>query len=305
MNKVKLKYDPNLSVKENAARCGVSESAVRKYIRVNHIDRRFDSKMAKIRYINKLKKENPNITLAELSRATGYSINTIKKYIQTDLELSYIDTSKVSTFDFTKPAVVIKTVSESQDEILYNILRLYIKKSTFDCDFTYSVGNFYVRLEKPSLKFDINPQMEDVKPLNEALDILPNSLHSVVVDLPFIVNVNNNEKFKSKIAKRFDYFRSEDELYEANDSMIELAYGKLKIGGFLIMKTMDVCGPSKQLWINNYVQNKASECGFILEDIFILISQTKYLFTSGLEQRHARKYHSYFFVFRKKRNCNN
>lgn len=271
MNKVKLKYDPNLSIKENAARCGVSESAVRKYIRVNHIDRRFDSKMAKIRHINKLKKDNPNITLAELSRATGYSINTIKKYIQTDLKLSHIDTSKVSTFDFTKPAVVIKTVSESQDEILYNILRLYVKKSSFDCDFTYSVGNFYIRLNKPLLKFDINPQMEDVKPLNEALDILPNSLHSVVVDLPFIVNVNNNEKFKSKIAKRFDYFRSEEELYEANDFMIELAYSKLKISGFLIMKTMDVCGPSKQLWINNYVQNKAAECGFILEDIFILV----------------------------------
>ena len=75
----------------------------------------------------------------------------------------------------------------------------------------------------------------------------------VVVDLPFIVNVNNNGKFKSKIAKRFDYFKSEKELYEANKSMIELAYSKLKIGGFLVMKTMDVCGPSKQLWINNYV----------------------------------------------------
>lgn len=299
MDKVKLKYDPNLSIKENAQRCGVSESAVRKFIRVNHIDRRFDAKIAKIRHINRLKKENPNITLAELSRATGYSVNTIKKYLQTDLQLSYIDTLKVSTFDFTKPAVVIKTVSESQDEILYNILRLYVKKSSFDCDFTYSVGNFYVRLEKPPLKFDINPQQKDVRPLNEAFEIPTNSLHSVVVDLPFIVNVNSNGKFKSKIAKRFDYFRSEKELHEANDRMIELAYSKLKIGGFLIMKTMDVCGQSRQLWINNYVQNKAVECGFILEDIFIFVSQTKYLFTSGLEQRHARKYHSYFFVFRK------
>lgn len=147
--------------------------------------------------------------MAELSRATRYSVNTIKKYLQTDLQLSYIDTLKVSTFDFTKPAVVIKTVSESQDEILYNILRLYVKKSSFDCDFTYSVGNFYVRLEKPPLKFDINPQQKDVRPLNEAFEIPTNSLHSVVVDLPFIVNVNSNGKFKSKIAKRFDYFRSE------------------------------------------------------------------------------------------------
>ena len=220
MDKVKLKYDPNLSIKENAQRCGVSESAVRKFIRVNHIDRRFDAKIAKIRHINRLKKENPNITLAELSRATGYSVNTIKKYLQTDLQLSYIDTLKVSTFDFTKPAVVIKTVSESQDEILYNILRLYVKKSSFDCDFTYSVGNFYVRLEKPPLKFDINPQQKDVRPLNKAFEIPTNSLHSVVVDLPFIVNVNSNGKFKSKIDKRFDYFRSEKELHEAYDRII-------------------------------------------------------------------------------------
>ena len=187
---------------------------------LNHIDRRFDAKIAKIRHINRLKKENPNITLAELSRATRYSVNTIKKYLQTDLQLSYIDTLKVSTFDFTKPAVVIKTVSESQDEILYNILRLYVKKSSFDCDFTYSVGNFYVRLEKPPFKFDINPQQKDVRPLNEAFEIPTNSLHSVVVDLPFIVNVNSNGKFKSKIAKRFDYFRSEKELHEAYDRII-------------------------------------------------------------------------------------
>ena len=299
MNKVKLKYDPNLSIKENAAMCGVSESAVRKYIRTNGIDRNYDNKVAKKRAILTLKEENPSISLAEMAHRLGYSVNTIRKYLSLDENQSDIDTSKVSTFDITKPSVVIKTVSENQDEILHNILRLYVKKSTFDCDFTYSVGNFYISLNKPLFKFDINPQLEDVRPLDEAHDISPNSLHSVVVDLPFIVNVNNNGKFKSKIAKRFDYFKSEKELYEANNRMIELAYSKLKIGGFLIMKTMDVCGPSKQLWINNYVQNKAAECGFILEDIFILVSQTKYLFTSGLRQRHARKYHSYFFVFRK------
>lgn len=299
MNKVKLKYDPNLSVQENAVRCGGSESAIRKFIRTNGIDRNYDNKVVRKRAILALRKENSTMSLAEMSRRLGYSTNTIKKYLSLDENKSDIGTSKVSTFDITKPSVIIKTVSENQDEILHNILRLYVKKSTFDCDFTYSVGNFYISLNKPPLKFDINPQLEDVRPLDEVYSISPNSLHSVVVDLPFIVNVNNNGKFKSKIAKRFDYFKSEKELYEANKSMIELAYSKLKIGGFLVMKTMDVCGPSKQLWINNYVQNKAAECGFILEDIFILVSQTKYLFTSGLRQKHARKYHSYIFVFRK------
>lgn len=299
MNNIKLKYDPNLSVKDNALKCGVSESAIKKFIRINNIDRRYDAKVAKARLIHKLKKEQPDMTLAELSRVTGYSVNTIKKYLLTDADASKIDTNKVSTFDFTQPSVVIKTVSDSQDEILYNILRLYVQRDTYDCDFTYSVGNFYVNLKKPQLRFDVNPQSDDIQPLSEAYNIRPNSLHSAVVDLPFIVNVNNNGNFKSKIAKRFDYFHSEEELYEANDNMIALAYNKLKVGGYLIMKSMDVCGPSKQIWVGNYVQNKAAECGFVLEDIFILISQTKYLYTSGLKQRHARKYHSYFFVFRK------
>lgn len=31
MNNIKLKYDPNLSVKDNALKCGVSESAIRKF----------------------------------------------------------------------------------------------------------------------------------------------------------------------------------------------------------------------------------------------------------------------------------
>ena len=44
MNKVKLKYEPNLSVRENAVRCGVSESAIRKFIRTNGIDRNYDNK---------------------------------------------------------------------------------------------------------------------------------------------------------------------------------------------------------------------------------------------------------------------
>lgn len=184
MNKVKLKYDPNLSVRENAVRCGVSESAIRKFIRTNGIDRNYDNKVVRKRAILALRKENSTMSLAEMSRRLGYSTNTIKKYLSLDENQSNIGTSKVSTFDITKPSVIIKTVSENQDEILHNILRLYVKKSTFDCDFTYSVGNFYISLNKPPLKFDINPQLEDVRPLDEVYSISPNSLHSVVVDLP-------------------------------------------------------------------------------------------------------------------------
>ena len=108
MNKVKLKYDPNLSVRENAVRCGVSESAIRKFIRTNGIDRNYDNKVVRKRAILALRKENSTMSLAEMSRRLGYSTNTIKKYLSLDENQSDIGTSKVSTFDITKPSVIIR-----------------------------------------------------------------------------------------------------------------------------------------------------------------------------------------------------
>lgn len=301
MNTLKMKYDPNKSVKDNALMCGVSESAVRKYIRVNHIDRRTDAKIARQRLVQSFRRDNPNASISYMSRVLGYSPNTVRKYLKGDIATSNIATNKVSKFDFVNPSTVIRSVSESQDEILCNILRLHVKKKTFDCDLTFSKGNFYHVIDVPLLKFDKYPQMEGVRPLSEANDILSCSLHSLVIDLPFIVNSDNKGNFSkhSKLARRFDFFTSETELYKTYDDMIKLAYDKLSYGGFLIMKVMDVYGVNGQLWISNYVQNKAKKYCFIHDDTFILIARTKYLYSNGRQQRHARKYHSYFFVFRK------
>ena len=41
------KYNPALSVKENAERCGVSEATIRKFIKENSIDRRRDAAIHK------------------------------------------------------------------------------------------------------------------------------------------------------------------------------------------------------------------------------------------------------------------
>lgn len=277
MNKVKLKYDPNLSIKENAAMCGVSESAVRKYIRTNGIDRNYDNKVAKKRAILTLKEENPSISLAEMAHRLGYSVNTIRKYLQMDLGQSKITTSKVSTFDLSNKKFIIKSVSDDQTEILMNILRLYVHKDTFDCDLTFSKGVFYQHISMPKLKFDKYPLKKDVLPLEKVEDIKDASLHSIVIDLPFIV-----KDYKS-----------------AQTSMISLAFRKLHKNGFLIMKTMDFVFGSSQHWVGNFVQNTANEIGFVLYDTFILVSRTKILTTKGEKQHFARKYHSYFFVFRK------
>lgn len=296
--KSKIVYNPYLSVKENAENNGVSVAAVRWYIKVNGIDRKLDNSIIKKRRIEEIRKENPNISIKELSVRTGYSVNTIKKHLNAPIDSSRNDSLKLSTFDITKQKFVIKSVSRNQTEILSNILQLYVKTPTFDCDLTYSIGNFYLQLPKPQLRFDKYPQVKGIKSLDEVSEIKDNSLHSIVIDLPFLVK-SEKDATRSMIARRFNSFLTLEELYNTNEEMIALSYKLLKKGGYLIMKTMDFTFASKQVWVANFVQNKAIEIGFALEDIFILIASQRLLQTKGVIQHHARKFHSYFFVFKK------
>jgi hypothetical protein len=100
------------------------------------------------------------------------------------------------------------------------------------------------------------------------------------------------------MAERFDSFDNMDEATEANKNILALSYKKLKKKGILIMKTQDLYTEGKQLWFHRYVEQWAEEIGFKMIDMFILIAESRML-GNGLNQRVARKYHSYFFVFKK------
>ena len=168
---------------------------------------------------------------------------------------------------------------------------------TFDCDLTYSIGVFYRNIPSPQLKYDKYPQVEGVKQLNDAYNIEDCSLNSAIYDLPFITK-QGVEVEKSAIANRFNCFHSASEMLETNDVMLALSHKILKKKGVLVVKTMDTCYAGKQIWVSDYVIQKASAMGFELEDKFILLSNKRHLRFTG-EQRHARKYHSYFLVFKK------
>lgn len=77
MKQINLKYDPNLSIKENAAKCGVTVHAVRWYIKTHDIDRRFDSQMSKFLAVQKVKAKNPSASIKEIADKTGLALNTV------------------------------------------------------------------------------------------------------------------------------------------------------------------------------------------------------------------------------------
>lgn len=74
-------------------------------------------------------------------------------------------------------------------------------------------------------------------------------------------------------------------------------YRILKENGIVIFKCQDVVSGSKQYFTHVWIMYKALEIGFYPLDLFILLAKNRIL--DGREQQHARKFHSYFWVFKK------
>ena len=297
MKRRKITYNPQLSIRENAMINNVSEASIRLYIKSNNIDRRNDEKNKKSKTIQALKNKYPNITIREMQQQLGLSYNTIAKYLRINNNL-FSTPPKISAFDLSKAENIIKSVSDSTNEILLSIMSLYNNSQLIECDLTYSKGVFWEKIQSPKFKFDKFPIDENVRPLSETEKLPDNSFSSIIFDLPFLVKDEKSAK-SSLISQRFDSFRSVDELYHVNSEMLALSYRLLKDKGLLVIKTMDIYHNGRQYWVSDYVVTKAIETGFTLIDKFILLSKSKLLSPSGRVQHCARKWHSYFFVFKK------
>ena len=289
-------YDPSVSIRENAFKMGCSVPTVKKFLRRTGTDKKYDSYYVKWKAVHDLDKAHPEYSLRKRSEILGYSVNTIRKYktmSEKDLAVSFRDTEKVSSFDIRNNNAV-RSVSDSQPEILRWIISLYNDGKTFDADLTASLLKFYKKIPVPANLFDKFPQLPCVRNLDEA-DVLPDSsFGSVIYDLPFIISSGS----PSDIKERFSTFASEEELYAANDEMLRRSYRLLKHGGLLVVKTMDASYQDRQLWVSDYVLRRADSMGLELLDKFILVSHWR-IFGRTRQQHRARKYHSYFFVFRK------
>lgn len=290
-------YDPALSVEDNAVLLGCSPASVRKHIRSRGIDRKFDAAYSRWKAIKDYNKQHPDSSYAEKHNALGFSVNTIKRYealTEEQVFRSKRDTSKISNFDIRNNNA-IRSVSNNQNDILRWIIHLYNDDKPFDADLTASQLVFYKEVQKPEHLYDKYPQLAEVRNLSET-DTLPDStFSSIVYDLPFIISCGAMSMMK----ERFNHFESPEELYRANDEMLSRSFRLLKSNGILVVKTMDVNHGGKQYWVSDYVLRVAQEMGFKLIEKFILTSDLR-LFPRTRIQHQARKYHAYFFVFKKR-----
>ena len=121
MRESKIQYNPSLTIKENAKRNGVTEAAIRYYIKVNHLDRRFDRKQNIIDDCRIYLKKHPNATTTELCKKTGHSLSTIYQYweyIATEKEFSDFDSEKTQKRKLRQPNNFYATHPSCTSDIL-------------------------------------------------------------------------------------------------------------------------------------------------------------------------------------------
>lgn len=200
---------------------------------------------------------------------------------------------------------VISSINYDEQELIRDILFLFAKNKRIDVDPTYSIGNFYKDgLPQPKHKFDKFPQTYDtIEASSDNIPLDNESCETIMFDPPFVIGGELHDGIKegsSIIAKRFTNFLSFDELKEMYSSSLKEFNRILKRGGIVIFKCQDVIVSSKNHFTHCWVMFEAIKLGFYPKDLFILLAKNRIL--DGREQQHARKFHSYYWVF-EKREC--
>ena len=201
---------------------------------------------------------------------------------------------------------IIKSISYEQSEIIKWILQLHVPDKKIDCDPTYSIGNFYKNtgIDEPEYKFDINPQVEGVKfgdSRNLPLD--DNSINCMMFDPPFLATTGKSlieDKDNNIINKRFGVYPSEQALHQFYIDSLKESYRILKNKGILIFKCQDKISSGKQYMSHCFIHDEAVKIGFYPKDMFVLLAKNRLVADWQLKnQKNARKFHSYFWVFEK------
>jgi tRNA G10 N-methylase Trm11 len=199
----------------------------------------------------------------------------------------------------------------NNDEIFPKILELYVPKGSTVADVTYGKGVFWRRISKSDyiLKAsDIETGIDCRK-----LPYEKESIDCVVLDPPYMEglfrgNFNHLAGSGSHVAFRQHYSNGKptNEGPKWHDAVLDLyfrageeAHRVLRKTGILIVKCQDEVSANKQNLTHVQIINKYEQLGFQTEDLFVVIRTNRPSVSRILKQRHARKNHSYFLVFRK------
>jgi len=183
-------------------------------------------------------------------------------------------------------------------DLIANVSRLYLKEGARIADLTYGRGVFWQQVDLS--RYDLRKSDKLTCP-NAPYDFgsLPydsESFDVVVFDPPYAHHAGNMKVEAYYHNATTTHRHSHRDIIEGYRRGMKEAARILKRGGTLWVKTQDEIGRQKRSSIEVY--HIAQEIGLLDQDLFILMQEG----TPPIQhrdQQHARKNHSYLWIFRK------
>ena len=195
-----------------------------------------------------------------------------------------------------------KSVFDNEQELLKALIDIHCPWG-IEIDPMYFKGNFYKEIERPGYYYDINSDLCDDADKNkpscgDATNLhwfVDESFNSIILDPPFMFGGHGKqaEFYSSKTHGMLSW----DELQQLYKGILKEACRLLTKKGILIFKCQDYTD-AKTTITHSLVYNWATEMGFYAKDLAILVKPNK-VYNPNTKQRHLRKIHTYFWVFRK------
>lgn len=191
---------------------------------------------------------------------------------------------------------IIKSISFSQEEILQSIVALHT--GPIEADVTFGSGCFYKKLDRPRFCFDLEPRKEGVVPADVChLPLKDSSIRSLVLDPPFMARTGPGATLKSRFGELVGTIK---DLWNFYFLAMREIHRVLVPGGWLVFKCQDGVLSGVNNFTHVVICNQAMSLGFTPKDLFILLAKNRMMHPRHKTQRHARKYHSYFWVLQKR-----
>lgn len=199
-----------------------------------------------------------------------------------------------------KPKGIYTAHVGDNKKLIAHVAQMYLKKDDKIADVTYGKGVFWKGINLENYSFypsDLLTCPERLYDFRE-LPYKNNIFDTVVFDPPYCHNPGKlivDANYRNAETTKGMYHKDIINLYK--DGMIE-AVRTLKEEGMLWVKCMDEIETSLQRWSHIEIYNIAIELELFAKDFFVLV-QSRYPVIQHKKQKHARKNHSYLWVFKK------
>lgn len=186
-------------------------------------------------------------------------------------------------------------------DLIAEVSRIYMRDGDRVADPTFGKGVFWRNVDVG--RIDLHPSdivtCEDARHDFRDLPYDDGSFDHVVFDPPYMHSPGKplvDGNYQNKATTRGMYHRDIIQLYR--EGMVE-AHRILRPTGLMWVKCQDEIESSKQCMSHIEIHDIAvDELGMVVEDLFVLMQRGKPIVQHKV-QKHARKNHSYLWIFRK------